>query len=202
MLAGPYSGSANKGESGMATDRTRNRADIGLAVAAVLAAVIAIFVWIPADSDSGLVETVRRQMRVGDALGPTVAAGFILLGGLMVLLRPTGSAARIRPDNLLFLAVLLLGFAVCIALMRWTGPATVAIFGAEDTTYRNLRDTVPWKYLGFVLGGGLMVFAMIARGERRVSLRAAVLALLACLALVAVYDLPFDDLLLPPNGDV
>ena len=102
---------------------------------------------------------------MGDALGPTVAAGFILLGGLMVLLRPAGSAARIRPDNLLFLAVLLLGFAVCIALMRWTGPAAVAIFAAEDATYRNLRDTVPWKYLGFGLGGGLMVFAMIARGR-------------------------------------
>ncbi|MEM6825256.1 MAG: hypothetical protein AAGB18_02235 [Pseudomonadota bacterium] len=182
--------------------KPRNSADTSLAILAIVGALLALAVWIPADSASGLIETVRRQTRVGDALGPTVAAGFILLGGILVLLRPVPSTARVVLGNLRYLAVLILGFAICIGLMRWTGPLAVLAMADETETYRNLRDTVPWKYLGFLAGGWLLVFSMISLGARRISGRAAFLALLACLALIAVYDLPFDDLLLPPNGDV
>ncbi|MEM9319977.1 MAG: hypothetical protein AAGA70_13380 [Pseudomonadota bacterium] len=186
----------------MSSQQNRNRADFVLALIAILGAVLAIGLWIPFDTDSGLTETVRRQVRVGDALGPTVAAGFVLLGGLVLLLRKAPSLANFSDRNLTFLVMLVVGFAICILVMRWTGPAAVAIFGDEAAVYRNLRDTAPWKYLGFLLGGWLLVFAMIARAERRLSLRAGVIALIAVLALIAVYDLPFDDLLLPPNGDV
>jgi len=182
--------------------KPRNRADLALATLAIISALVAIFLWIPADSASGLIETVRRQTRVGDALGPTVAASFIVLGGVLTLARPGRSTACLIGRNLVFLAILLSLFAVCIALMRWGGPMAVSVFAAEGTEYRVLRDTAPWKYIGFIAGGGLLVFAMIARGDRRLYWRAALIAILACLALIAVYDLPFDDLLLPPNGDV
>lgn len=180
----------------------QSRPDRILALCAIIGAVLAIAVWIPLDTASGLVETVRRQVRVGDALGPTVAAACILGGGVLLLVRGGAGTPPIAPRNMAFLALLLGLFAVSIGLMRWTGPAAVALLGGEVETYRNLRDTAPWKYLGFLAGGGVMVFAMIARAERRVSWRAALIAALACLALVALYDLPFDDLLLPPNGDV
>jgi hypothetical protein len=182
--------------------KPRSRADLALAVLAILGAILAIAIWIPSDSASGLIETVRRQTRVGDALGPTVAASFILFGGLMLLLRPVVSEARLTGQNLTFLLLILAGFALCIALMRWVGPLAVQLFAGPEATYRDLRDSAPWKYLGFLAGGWSMVFAMICRGEGRLSWRAALIAVLACLALIAVYDLPFDDLLLPPNGDV
>lgn len=181
---------------------SRSRADRALALCAILGALLAIAVWIPLDTDGGLVETVRRQVRVGDALGPTVAAAFVLAGGVILLTGGGAPTRRIEPRNLAFLALLLALFALSIGLMRWTGAAAVALFGSDGDTYRNLRDTAPWKYAGFLLGGGVMVFAMIARAERRMTLRAALVAALACIALVALYDLPFDDLLLPPNGDV
>ncbi len=46
-----------------------------------------------------------------------------------------------------------------------------------------------------------MVFGLISLVEHRLSWRRAGAALLAVAALIVVYDLPFDDLLLPPNGD-
>ena len=42
----------------------------------------------------------------------------------------------------------------------------------------------------------------VALVERRLSLARLVLALAVALALALVFDLPFEDLLLPPNGDV
>lgn len=180
----------------------RNRADLGLALFSILFALLAIFFWIPADTGSGLIENVRRQTRVGDALGPTVAASFILLGGVLTLLSRSASTAQLWWENLAFLFVLLAGFGICIAAMRWTGPLMVMMGQVEGAEYRFLRDTPPWKYMGFGLGGWLMVFGMISRGERRFSWRAAIIAICTVAGLIAVYDLPFDDLLLPPNGDV
>ena len=68
--------------------------------------------------------------------------------------------------------------------------------------YRPLRDEIPWKYVGFVCGGGLLIFALIALVERRLRPVRLVLAFAFALALALIYDLPFEDLLLPPNGDV
>jgi hypothetical protein len=47
-----------------------------------------------------------------------------------------------------------------------------------------------------------MVGGMIAVLERRLSRRALMIGLIWSLVLILVYDLPFEDLLLPPNGDV
>ena len=84
--------------------------------------------------------------------------------------------------------------------MRWAGPALAGLL--TDEGYRPLRDTAPWKYLGFLVGGSGMIAAMISLVEGRISRRAVLIGLVAAVALILVYDLPFDDLLLPPNGDV
>jgi len=83
----------------------------------------------------------------------------------------------------------------------WLGPAAVWAL-TEDGAYRNLRDTAPWKYVGYVAGGTLLVAGLMALVEGNVTWRGVMIGLLATLALIAVYDLPFEDLLLPPNGDV
>jgi hypothetical protein len=72
----------------------------------------------------------------------------------------------------------------------------------DPRSYRDLRDTLPWKYIGFLLGSTGLITTCIAAIETRFSWRALLIALVATTALMALYDLPFDDLLLPPNGDV
>lgn len=163
-----------------------------------LAGVI-VLVWVPLDTDTGLVETVRRRLVVGDALAPTLAGVIIGLGGVLTALRP-GSQATPDRDNLRYAIGLLVVFAVGLGLMRWTGPALAALLSEAD--YRVLRDTAPWKYTGFLTGGTVLVGTLIAFGEGRLRPRSFVIAAIACLAMILVYDLPFEDLLLPPNGDV
>jgi len=117
---------------------------------------------------------------------------------------------RAPRSALQFLAWLVAIFTVTLALYRWTGPAAVElarlIFPAADAQpvaeYRLLRDTVPWKYLGYFAGSWFMVFALIALTERRCTWRAALIAAVAPALIALCYDAPFDDLLLPPNGDV
>ena len=43
---------------------------------------------------------------------------------------------------------------------------------------------------------------MIAFVEEQLSWRAMLIALAAVAGIILLYDVPFDDILLPPNGDV
>ena len=173
----------------------------------VLFAALLVFVWVPLDVDSGYIEKVRRQVSIGDALAPTVAGVFLLIGGLGLLIFGGTHGALEEPTDLLairFAALLFLVYAASFTLMLFLGPVLVAlsnlVTGGEQQ-YRLLRDTVPWKYLGFTIGGTLAVTMTISLLEGRFSVRALLTGLLAVAAMIAVYDLPFDDLLLPPNGD-
>ena len=85
--------------------------------------------------------------------------------------------------------------------MLLTGPILAWIVTGGETPYRVLRATAPWKYLGFALGGTVMTFGLIALSQHRPSWRLAALAFVATLVIALLYDLPFDNLLLPPNGD-
>ena len=92
-----------------------------------------------------------------------------------------------------------------LVIMRYAGPAVVAIANmlqGGELEYRLLRDTAPWKYIGFFTGGVLMIGGMISLVEGRFRGRTLVAAILAVVAMIVIYDVPFDDLLLPPNGDV
>jgi len=101
----------------------------------------------------------------------------------------------------------LLAIALCLVIMRWLGPMLVSVavgVGLLDTqaNYRALRDTLPWKLVGFVAGGGLLVTLLCWFAERHWSWRRLGIGLLIALGIALVFDLPFEDLLLPPNGDV
>ena len=179
-----------------------------LAAACLALAGALLLVWIPLDAETGILERVRGRTRIGDSLAPVVAAATLGLAGLLLLLESRrDSAVGDRTDwrAARFLLALLALFAVVVGVFRWTGPLAVWLAGAfnsEWTEYRPLRDSVPWKYLGFCGGGFLLVFVSVAMAERKVALRTVWLAVLAPLLIALLYDLPFDDLLLPPNGDV
>ncbi len=174
---------------------------LGLIVLGVSLAIA--FIWIPLDVETGVFEKVRRRIEIGDAFAPAFAATLLGLGGLLLVveaLRST-SLTRLSGSSFFFAGGLLLAFIVFFALLRWTGPVSVGLFGQEGMEYRLLRDTVPWKYTGFVLGGSALVSGLIVFVERQLTIRAIAIGVIATLVLILIYDLPFDDLLLPPNGD-
>nr|WP_319383761.1 hypothetical protein [uncultured Roseibium sp.] len=172
-----------------------------LGLACIVFALVVALVWIPLDTDTWLVERSRGKYIVGDSLAPALAALFILVAGLMLLIERRTEDTRPSLENLKFIGAMVALGAASILVMRWAGPAAVGLFQG-DQEYRLLRDTPPWKYVGFALGGGLLVFSMIAFVEGKPSLRAGLIALLAIAGIIMLYDLPFDDVLLPPNGDV
>lgn len=172
-----------------------------LGLACIVIALLVVFVWIPLDTDTWLVERSRGKYIVGDSLAPTLAAVFILIAGLMLLIEKRTEDQRPGLENLKFIGAMMALGIVAILVMRWAGPAAVALF-QDGNEYRLLRDSAPWKYIGFALGGGLMVFSMIAFVEGKPSLRAGLIAIIAVAGIIMLYDLPFDDVLLPPNGDV
>jgi hypothetical protein len=178
-----------------------------LGAVCVLAGLILIFVWIPLDVESGIIEKIRSRKVIGDAMAPALAASLLIIAGLLLLITSLRSAAVVRLDlgNLKYLGGLILLTVGIYLLMRWTGPLLVALAGLFDPQlpdYRSLRDTVPWKYAGYLCGGTLMIFLLISFVERRRSWSRLFLSLLVCLGIALFYDLPFDDLLLPPNGDL
>ena len=155
--------------------------------------------WAHEDAATGVVKFKYGSLRVGDALAPTVAGSLIAFAGLWLML--TGDAARrLTWSNVGYLALLGVCLIGGLALMRWGGPALVEAI--TDSAYRPLRDTFPWKYVGFILGGVVMITSLIAIVERRLHWSRILIALGVATLLAFVYDVPFDDLLLPPNGDL
>ncbi len=183
-----------------------SRANLYLALGCLALSLVIAFVWVPLDSGSGLMVKMRRQVGLGDALAPTVAAGFVGVGALLLLLqRRDAEQQALTRGNLMFLLRFLVICLVAFTLMRWSGPAAVALAalsGAEMQDYRLLRDTAPWKYIGYFLGGSFLIAALITNVEGRLRPVTVLIAIVAITALILLYDLPFDDLQLPPNGDV
>ena len=182
----------------------RNRVDLALGLGAVVLAILAIVAWVPNDSATGVIFSQRGRTSIGDAMAPTVAFAVVMLAGILTALEKRGpeDARYVTRANLGFIVVLTGIFLFSILLMRWTGPVLVALVGPEGAVYRELRDTMPWKISGFVLGGTFLVAGLMALMQRRIGWRQVAIGLLATAGLIAVFDVPFPDLLLPPNGDL
>ena len=173
-------------------------ADMRLALFFLCFAILLIFVWVPLDTGTGLVETVRRKFVIGDALAPTVAGVVIAIGAGFAMLRPTESGS-LTGQNTRWMISLLGLFAVSLLLMRYAGP--IAAMGMEGG-YRPLRSTPPWNYIGYLIGGTLLVGGLTGFANRRFTARDFVIGFVAALVIALLYDLPFDNLIIPPNGDV
>jgi hypothetical protein len=198
----------------MFTPNPFRRTTLYLVAGRITVAALIALVWAPLDADTGLIETVRRRVSIGDGLmqrrsdageglTPTIATAFIGLAGVLVVFpKHDPLPSGVTFANLRFLAALLGVFAIGFALMRWTGPLAVAVvnlFNDEDMTYRALRDTGPRKNIRFLTGGACLVTAMIPAIEGRLTRRACLIGGLAICALIALYDLPFDDCAPPPE---
>ena len=163
-------------------------------------ALVLIFVWVPLDTDSGIAEKVRRKWVIGDAFAPTIAGVILLLGGLITLGAPGSDRTYLTRGNLEWTCLLFGLFMVSTALMRYSGPVIAALIA--DQGYRPLRATIPWKYIGYLSGGTILVGGLsgLVRTEQRLS--DWVIAFITAVLIALAYDLPFDDLLLPPNADI
>ena len=173
----------------------------------VLFCLFLLFVWIPADIDSGLASKVRGRSKIGDALAPTITAILLGIAGLTVLITSGSSKSEeeIKPKNFLFIGTVSALVLLSCGLMYISGPFIVdmaRVFASDLPEYRVLRNSVPWKYLGYLVGSIFLLvgfFVITGYGSWK---RRCLVAVLAALALALAYDLPFDDLLLPPNGDI
>ena len=169
--------------------------------------ICALALWVPTDIDTGIIEMVRRRYQIGDMLGPVTALLIMLVGGIWLATsdqeKPVQGVSKATIMLLIYGGIV----ALSLMLMRWAGPGAVALgelvgLVEPGTGYRPLRDTLPWKFVGFLLGGGLLVASLSSLADRQWSWRRLALGILIAFVLGAVFDLPFEDLILPPNGDV
>lgn len=175
--------------------------DFRLGFVGLMASGLILFVWIPLDVETGLIEKVRSQLTIGDSLAPSLAATVLMIGSLLLIFQTfqTRGGAKFSWNNLKFIALLLVLLGFSLSVMRWAGPILAQLL-SED--YRSLRDTIPWKYIGYFSGGLIMVFGLMSMMEHRFRWHILIISVLAVLAMIIAYDLPFENLLLPPNGDV
>ncbi len=182
------------------------RTNVIIGLVFVIVALAVALLLVPFDVETSYFEKHRRQLNVGDSLAPTLAAAFILFGGLLLIMeRCANTHKQLSWANFRYLLLFLLIILFSLSLMRWTGPLVTGLlnlFTADDLEYRPLRDTTPWKHLGFFFGGGFLIASLISLVDGKMTIRAVSISVIAIFAMIAVYDLPFDDLLLPPNGDV
>ena len=184
------------------------RLSLGVAAAIVVFSAITLGLWIPGDIESGVLETHRRRTVIGDAFAPTLVATGLCAAALLYVISEILKPGKIRVtfDRRSFRFVVMVSAVVSsgLLLMNLAGPATVEFIGAtggDIGSYRELRDTLPYKFIGYALGGTIIVGGVISVVEGRLSKGAVLSGLLATLALALFHDVPFDDLLLPPNGD-
>ena len=182
------------------------RANVVLALVAAVAALLATFVWIPLDTSSGFVEHARGRATIADALAPTVACLFVILGATAILASEIcgeDGCEGLEPGNLAYLAGTVALTLLSLAIMRFAWPIAVRLSNfvtGEEATYREQRSTAHWRWIGYLLGVTTLVSGFMVMIERRPTLLAAVIGI--AILFVVLVDLPFDSLVLPPNGDV
>ena len=182
------------------------KTDILLGSVLLLCALATLFLWIPFDIDTGLVERVRRRNVIGDSLGPVTATLLIAVSSI-ALIRGGASSEKFTNQGRwhLIFGFYILVFGAALILMRYLGPVTISLvneFTSTDLSYRNLRATWPLKYLGYVTGGTVMLCALSQFMDQSLTRKRALLFFGISFAIALFFDLPFEDILLPPNGDV
>jgi hypothetical protein len=189
--------------------------DIGFGVVIFLGSMLALFVWFPADIPTGFffINAIGRE-EPGDAFFPIMLA---VLLAILSLIQVTLAIFGARPANedgtptptltvgnfkflVLFIAISMIGYAI----MYWLGPLTVSALNAGgllDADYRQLTDTAPYKYIGYVVGGFLMTITLIAWTEGRIRRQSVIAVLLTLIIAIVIFDVVLKNVLLPPNAD-
>ncbi|MGI9382905.1 MAG: hypothetical protein ACR2PO_07105 [Methyloligellaceae bacterium] len=188
--------------------------DIGFGAVMFGLALLALLVWFPNDIKGGFVETNHAgKLEPGDAFFPgLLVTGILVLSGCQLLSAilnrrqpPSGQAdGKLSRDNLIFLILFHGIVATGLVLMFWLGPITTAIVNAlsgGDVTYRQLVDTAPYKYVGYLAGALLITASLIAWAEGRLRPGALLTVLAVLAASILVFDVLLTNVQLPPNAD-
>lgn len=199
------------------TDHRRPALDpwnIGFGAVTFTAALLTLLVWIPNDIVGGFIDTgPTGKPQPGDAFFPTLLAGTLLILSAIQLLSAAMNRAvqdedsgfgKLVPENLKFLFVFYATVLFGLTLMYWLGPLTVdtlRMTGVVDLTYRQLVDTPPYKYLGYLVGGFFMTVGLIRRAEGKLRRRALVAVVIVLTMSVLIFDVLLNNVQLPPNAD-
>ena len=168
-------------------------------------AVMAIFFWIPLDSETGLIEKVRRRYIIGDALAPTIASVLMGCAALGLLFKPKSGQHDFDVTAAKSLLTFIIVISFSLILMRYSGPIAIGmvdLISSQDLSYRPLRGTFPIRYIGFLCGGTLMIAGLGWFMDGKLTRRTLIRSFLISFGVAACFDLPFEDIILPPNGDV
>ncbi len=206
----------------MAADRQQQRMapdpwNIGFGVVTLAASLLALFVWFPLDIKGGFIQTnLTGNLEPGDAFFPILLAAALVALSLVQILaafltrgpsfaQVSEETGRLSFRNLKFLVCFFTILVVGLTIMFWFGPLVTAMLGAVgliDQSYRQLVDTVPYKYLGYLVGGFAMTTALVWWTEGRLRPRAVFTVVAVLAACILIFDILLDNILLPPNADI
>lgn len=185
--------------------------NIGFGAIALVLALASLLLWFPNDIGSGFLVSNRAGIREpGDAFFPVLLAWTLLLlsvvqlsGALTEKFRQA-TGGKLTWANLRFLVLLYAIIFAALALMYWLGPVVTGALrhaGIIDQTYRELVDTAPYKYIGYLAGGFLMTLGLISWAEGKLRLRTLLTVVLVLASLVLIFDVSLRNVPLPPNLD-
>lgn len=182
--------------------------EVGIGAVGFLFAMIALVFWFPNDIKGNFMEVTRAGVQEpGDAFFPILLASLIGFFSLIQLI--TGAvrssfdrkaSGYISARNVVYLTILSSIVLTSLALMYWTGPIVVEILAVAEN-YRQVIDTRPYKYIGYITGGFFMTFSLITWAEGQIRKRNAIVSALLLLLLISVFDLALNNIQLPPNAD-
>ncbi|MGI9523223.1 MAG: hypothetical protein ACR2PG_16425 [Hyphomicrobiaceae bacterium] len=189
--------------------------NIGFGLALCVFALVALFIWFPRDIIGSFIETNQvGKVGPGDAFFPVLLASAILGLSAVHLLstllrRRTGvdtatSIGKLTTANVWFLVrfhlVVLFGVLTMFAL----GPIVVSainVIHGSDLQYKALVDTVPYKYVGYAVGGSLLALPLIAWAEGGLRLRSIIIVCAMIVVSILIFDVLLNNVQLPPNAD-
>lgn len=183
----------------------RNLWDLGFGLTVLVFGIVALFVWFPNDIRGGFIErSPAGRPEPGDTFFPVLlVSAMMVLAAIQVVrawLSPSPATEVLTGENLRFLIFFLIVFGVGIALMRWTGPVVVQVL--DVGSYRNLSDTMPWKYIGYLTGGLWLGVGIIVWIEGRIRLMPLMVVCTMLVALILIFDVALGTVRLPPNADL
>lgn len=189
--------------------------NIGFGVALCFFALVALLVWFPRDIIGSFIETNQvGKVGPGDAFFPVLLASAILGLSIVHLLsmlfqRRTGgdtaaTIGKLTVANIWFLVRFHLVVLLGLFTMYVLGPIVVSAINAvqgSDLQYKALVDTVPYKYVGYAVGGCLLTMPLIAWAEGGLRLRSIIIVCGMIVLSILIFDVLLSNVQLPPNAD-